>query len=219
MISILSPALASSLTLVTGASIREVIDIDGQQITLRPLTFGEAGAIAQEQAMELAPSAAIVAEAVRDALREADLAEEVRARHIAAIDEHEAADEAVAVVHMARPMPQEPPEASAAYRAEMALANARVLAASRHRQIAEWLVRDSDTLTALRSLAEHQHRTRGLRLLAQAIEGWVGDDLPEWPANHPTRLALLVGLPAPWLNRLLSRAMALTNPGIAEAKN
>ena len=209
-----------TLTLVASATVRETVEIDGRRFTLRPMTFGEAGAIAQDQAMELAPSAAILAEAVREALRvHPELSEPDRERHIAAIFEHEEADEAVAVAHMARPMPQEPPEVFAAHRAEMTQANARVLAASRKRQVAEWLVRDAAALTALRSLAESQHRDRGLQMLTHAIEGWTGEDLPEWPDDRVARLAILPTLPAPWLNQLLSRAMALTNPGIAEAKN
>ena len=72
-----------TLTLVASATVRETVEINGRSFTLRPMTFGEAGAIAQDQAMELAPSAAILAECVREALRvHPDLSEADRERHI-----------------------------------------------------------------------------------------------------------------------------------------
>jgi len=204
-----------SETHVTGIGQRETVEIGGRRYTLRPVTFGEAAALAEADAGALHGGPALFAETVRQALQR-KLGSEAE-RHIAAVDAHEEADAEMTAVAVTRPHPEEPPEAMATWRMEMRRAQTEVLRAHRRRLVAEAQVKDDPEVAKARAALERAAWERMARLVRICLTGWEGDGLPPWPEGGVTE-GMLRELPELDIRTLAERAEKLRRPGVVEGK-
>jgi hypothetical protein len=198
-------------THVTGAGMRVPVDCDGRRYVLRPIAFGEAAGLAAAEAAIAPGGAAALAEAVRVALE----AKGDAAKHIEALDRHEAAEILHASVLLTRPHEQEPPDAWTAWRQELQRAQAEIMRADAGRRRAESEVADDPGVKAARAAQTQAVQARAVRLLQLALVGWPGrpeggtETIPE---------AELLAMPEADIVALYSRAEALRRPGVTEGK-
>ena len=209
---------------VTGEAFRVVETIGGRSYTLRPPTFGEAGELAAVTVGTVRPGAAMVAEAVRQALEER-LAGEEKAEELsvalAALTAHEDADDYVQAVLVTRPMDNEPPSAFAEWRAQLRDAQTTLLKADRARQLAEARVADHPRVVELRSATLRASFAERLSTVRICLVAWSGPGLPAWQVGKDGRVPeeVLNSLPAGELAALAERAGGLMRPAKAAEKN
>jgi len=204
-----------SETHVTGIGQRETVEIGGRRYTLRPITFGEAAAMAEAEACTLSGGPALFAETVREALRRklGDKAEP----YIAAVDAHEEADTEATAIAVTRPHPEEPAEAKTAWSADMRRAHTEVLRAHRRRVVAEAKVADDPEVVKARFALERAAWERMVRLVRTCLTGWEGEGLPPWPEGGVTE-DMLRELPERDVRTLAEKAEKLRRPGVIEGK-
>lgn len=209
---------------VTGAAFRVAVQLEGRSYTLRPPTFGEAGELASVTVGTVRPGAAMVTEAVRQALEEL-LAGEEKAAELAkamqAIAAHEDADDYVQAVLVTRPMDNEPPSAFAEWRGQLRDAQRDLLKADRARQLAEKIVADHPRVVEMRSATLRASFAERLATVRLCLVGWSGPGLPEWQVGEDGRVpeAVLNSMPAGELAALAERAGNLMRPAKAAEKN
>lgn len=197
----------SDETIVTGAQMRVAVTCGDRRYLLRPITFREAAEIATEAAGVFDGGAAMMTETVRRAVERLDPAR--APERIADLDAHEEAEMAHAAVAIARPHPQEPPEAWPAWRAEMRQANLELMRAALRRTKVEKLVADDPEVAKARGAMERAAWARRRKLLVLALlreDGttYTPDEIDALPAADATDLFL--------------RADAMARPGPTEGK-
>ncbi len=190
-----------SETHVTGTGQRITVTCGDRSYQLRPITFGEAAALAQEEAGESNATAATLREAERQALERLGGAH--LEQRLAIMDAHETAEIALIAVRGAEPHPQEPPEAFTAWRKERQDAHAALLGAAVRKATVERLVAADDAVRAIHAGLEAGAWRRRSRLL-QLCLGLTEDQVAALPAGDAETLFL--------------RAEALRRPGTAEGK-
>jgi hypothetical protein len=196
------------MTIVTGSGFRLVKHLGGRSYTLRAPTFAQAGELAAAAGPHLRPSAAVLVEETREALKRIG-----RADLVAAMDDFEAAEDAYRSA-LAAYQGDDSDESKAAIRD----ARARLATADRARQRAEWAVREDAGLAEMRNLAQAIDRREHLLLLSMCVLGWEGPDLPPAPEKM-TPESINDALPAGDVAALGQYAMELLRPTREEAGN
>lgn len=195
---------------IVGAGQTVTVESSGRTYVLRAPTFGEAGQLTARSVAAVQPSDAIFAEALRDAVRAAPLPEKVRAAHLAAIDEHEAAHDALEGLFMANGLDRTAWDADV--RREMAAAQRALLTAQRARQKAEWAVRESPDVVALRQGQIAGRQAEQAELVALCVVS-VGKEMVTLTADD------VRAMPASDALAIADRAAALVRPTPAAEKN
>lgn len=179
----------------------------GNTYSLAAPSYGDAGRIVATLAARYRPTAAVVHQAIRDALEKAG-----KLDMVALVDAYEAADDDLQSVYAAYGRDN----AEEVRRATRAL-----LAADRGLKRAEAAVWDDADLAALRMarLAAEQEETA--LLLREALRGWAGETLPAYAVAEDKRVqpALVQALPARDAAALVERIRELTRPSPAAEKN
>jgi hypothetical protein len=197
------------MDIVTGAALRVEVACGPRRYIIRPPTFGEAAALAAEQAARLRPSIAVYLDALRTALAEAG-----HAARTGCIDAEEDAEDALSALLATRPDREEPPAAQDAWREGLRAAQQTLLGAQRRRQVAEALLVEHPGLAELRARRTRDDKADGLAMLRLCLCGWSGGGLPEWTVG-----ADLSALPAADAALLVQRAFALLRPDADAAGN
>lgn len=187
-------------THVTDAGYRVTVTLDGTDYVLRPITYGEASRLAQEEAAIFNGGPAMLSEAIRRALE----AKGNSAALIEAVDAHEDADLAMTAIAISRPHPQEPAEEHKEWRREWRTAQLALLKASARRQVAEAAVATVPEVAAARAALTAVDRQRKAALLAVALVQPQKPDIEALPASH--------------VEALYMRAQAMARPGVTEGK-
>lgn len=135
---------------VVSATAKMRVEIPGTDrvYELRAPTFGEVGEMAARAEGMMAPSDAVYAEVVREAVLASDAPQADKERHAAAYDDFFAAQDTLR--SLVASLPEDTKEWSAEQRREFADANAAFRRASRARDQAEWLVRDVPAVRAMK---------------------------------------------------------------------
>lgn len=188
---------------VTAAGQTVVVEIPGtdRKYAIRAPTFGEVGVMAARQAGAAVPSDAIFVDALRDALRAADMDDGNRADHLAALDAAEEAGDALDSLYAVHGLDRAAWDADA--RREIADADRAYRAAQKRRARAEWAVRDAASLVTLR---RHQ-MDAGRREQSEVVSLCL------------TAPADVDAMPAGDVLVIYQRAMALMRPSAAVEKN
>lgn len=187
-------------THVTDAGHRVTVELDGRRYVLRPITYGEASRLAEQEAAVFNGGPAMLSEAVRRALE----AKGADAALIEAVNAHEDADLVLTAAAISRPHPQEPPEAHKEWRQRYEAAQLGLLRASVKRQVAEAAVADVPEVKDARAGLNAAERQRKVALLALALVEPEAADINALPAGH--------------VETLYARAHAMTRPGVTEGK-
>jgi hypothetical protein len=201
---------------VTGIGARQTLEIGGRRYVLRPISYGEAVALEQQRAGIFQGGPAMLAEVVRQALADAGAA----ARHIEAVDAHEAADDAVTCLLINRPHQQEPAEAHAEWRERLRPAQVEALRANRRRTVAEAQVATAPAVVAARAELAMASLSYRMGMLRAALDAWSGEGLEPWSraADGEPSAAVIETLPAAEVEQLFELAERMRRPGPIEGK-
>lgn len=187
-------------THVTGTAMRVTVACDGATYSIRPITFGEAAALATAEAGEIGPNQAMLNDALRDALRAKG---GDAAAMVDVVDAHEDAEIDLHSIMAAQPHPQEPPEAFVAWRDQRRAKHAEVMKLLVRKARAEAMVAGDARVREIRAALESGAWTRRTTLIEMAA-GMTAAEVAALPAGHAEAIFL--------------RADALRRPGSTEGK-
>lgn len=200
---------------VTRPGFQIVRDLGGRKYTMAAPSYGRSAELVELSGTQMRPTAAVLLEETRDALR--------RAHHVdlvPIIDEWEEAEDGLRSTVMTLDG-----DDSAQAKHDLKEARNRFAAATRARQRAEWVVRDDVVLKDMRKLAHQMDRQEHLLLVSMCLVGWEGEGLPPVPDRitpeflNGTDAAPGAALPAGDIAALGAFARGLLNPTAEVAGN
>lgn len=189
-----------SETHVTGTAMRVTVECEGATYTIRPITFGEAAALATAEAGDIGPNQAMLNDALREALRAMG---PDAAPHLDVIDQHEDAEIELHSINAAQPHPQEPATAFSEWREARRRQHAAVMRLLVRKAKAEALVAADPRVREIRAALENGAWTRRTKLIELAAD-MTPDQVGALPAGHAEAIFL--------------RADAMRRPGSVEGK-
>jgi len=197
---------------VIGIGQRERVKMGGRAYVLRPISYGEAAGLAAEEAAEFQGGPAVLAEIVRDALRERFAEDPRLGDFLAAVEAHEDAAAAITALLILQSHPEETSEAKAVWQRSWAEAQLALQRAFRRWQGVEARVADMPAVRIARSAADRASWQRMRALVRLSLVEASGEGIA------PGTLPAVDDLPAAEVRALYEQANGLLRPGVVAGK-